>query len=363
MAALTSLSVSLLCVGLLLSVSAEQKIIPAEPGQDVTLTCRAPNNNPIIVVEWSRADLKPKYVLIYRDGHYGQHDQNPSFKNRVDLQDRQMKDGDVSLILRNVTTEDKGTYECRVKQEGTNQERGFKTISIILLEVVEPGKRTGGGEGGGEKGGGGAVGLIVGLIVLSLLLLLAVGGFLIYKRKPAWLNRYQPPAKPAAVEQKIITAKPGQDVTLTCRAPNNNLIIVVEWSRTDRGKEYVLIYRDDQLDLDGQHPSFKKRVDLQDRQMKDGDVSLILKDVTTADRGTYECRVVQEGTNQERELKTISIILLAVVEAGTEEGGEKEGGEKEGGEEEGGEKEGGEEEGGEKEGGEKEGGEEDVLLD
>uniref|UniRef100_A0A3Q4I919 Ig-like domain-containing protein n=1 Tax=Neolamprologus brichardi TaxID=32507 RepID=A0A3Q4I919_NEOBR len=82
-------------------------------GQSVTLTCRAPNSNiPITVVEWSRADLKEEYVLMYRDGHLYADGQHPSFKNRVDLQDRQMKDGDVSLILKDVTINDTGTYEC-----------------------------------------------------------------------------------------------------------------------------------------------------------------------------------------------------------------------------------------------------------
>uniref|UniRef100_A0A3Q4N9M5 Ig-like domain-containing protein n=1 Tax=Neolamprologus brichardi TaxID=32507 RepID=A0A3Q4N9M5_NEOBR len=93
-------------------------------------------------------------------------------------------------------------------------------------------------------------------------------------------------------DQKNITSKSGQSVTLPCRAPNKDIhIIVLEWSRADLGEEYVLVYRDEQFDPDYQHPSFKDRLDLQDRQMKDGDVSLILKDVTINDTGTYECRV------------------------------------------------------------------------
>uniref|UniRef100_A0A668RK13 Ig-like domain-containing protein n=1 Tax=Oreochromis aureus TaxID=47969 RepID=A0A668RK13_OREAU len=91
-------------------------------GQDVTLTCRAPNSNiPITVVEWSRADLKEEYVLMYRDGHLYADGQHPSFKNRVDLQDRQMKDGDVSLILKDVTINDTGTYECHVSAPQSHQ--------------------------------------------------------------------------------------------------------------------------------------------------------------------------------------------------------------------------------------------------
>uniref|UniRef100_A0A3P9DNG5 Ig-like domain-containing protein n=1 Tax=Maylandia zebra TaxID=106582 RepID=A0A3P9DNG5_9CICH len=97
-------------------------------------------------------------------------------------------------------------------------------------------------------------------------------------------------------KEKNITAESGQDVILTCRAPNNNNIRVVEWSRPDLGDEYVLSYRDEQFDPENQHPSFKNRVDLQDRQMKDGDMSLIVNNVTTTDSGTYECRVFMGET-------------------------------------------------------------------
>ncbi|CAI5660416.1 unnamed protein product [Oreochromis niloticus] len=123
----------LLILSLVLA-STDQKMITAESGQNVTLTCRAPNNN-ILVVKWSRADLKEEYVLLYRDEQFVPDDQHPSFKNRVDLQDRQMKDGDVSLILKNVTINDTGTYKCLVvHREGDN----LKPICIITLSVVDP---------------------------------------------------------------------------------------------------------------------------------------------------------------------------------------------------------------------------------
>ncbi|XP_026016801.1 CD226 antigen-like [Astatotilapia calliptera] len=224
-------------------VSADQKTITAESGQDVTLTCRAPNNN-IIVVKWSRADLGDEYVFVFRDGRCEPDDQHPSFKNRVDLQDRQMKDGDVSLILKNVTINDTGTYECGVFMKETRT-----LLKLLYLSVVDP------------------------------------------------------------PDQKTITAEFGQDVTLTCRAPNNN-IIILKWSRADLGDEYVLLYRDGHFNSHNQHPSFKNRVDLQDRQMKDGDVSLILKDVTINDAGTYECRFFMRETHS---WELISIIHLHVV--------------------------------------------------
>ncbi|XP_063325831.1 programmed cell death 1 ligand 1-like isoform X2 [Pelmatolapia mariae] len=144
-------------------VSADQKNITAECGQDVTLTSRAPNNNKIIVVEWSRADLESQHVLLYRHAQFDPEEQHPSFKNRVDLQDRQMKDGDVSLILKNAMINDTGTYECRVQR----QRESLSLITSVYLHVVPPGQS------------GWKVGLSVSAV---LLLLVAVVGFLIYRK-------------------------------------------------------------------------------------------------------------------------------------------------------------------------------------
>uniref|UniRef100_A0A668W214 Ig-like domain-containing protein n=1 Tax=Oreochromis aureus TaxID=47969 RepID=A0A668W214_OREAU len=117
----------------------------AESGKNVTLTCRALNTI-IGVVEWSRPDLNQTYVLLYRDGHFDSANQHPSFKNRVDLQDRQMKDGDVSLILKNVTINDTGTYECRVRGENKSKNKANlsgDSICIIYLSVDPPGEGNG----------------------------------------------------------------------------------------------------------------------------------------------------------------------------------------------------------------------------
>ncbi|CAI5660149.1 unnamed protein product [Oreochromis niloticus] len=172
-----SLCSTLLFVGLFVFVSAGQKNITAQSGQNATLTCRAPNNN-IIVVEWSRADRGDEYVLLYRDERFYPDQQHPSFKNRVDLKDRQMKDGDVSLILKDVTINDTGIYRCCIV-EGVRQ--SMTPISIIYLSVVDPPGQTGGDtEDGGKEDG--FVGLIVGLPVSSVLLVAAVVGYWIYQK-------------------------------------------------------------------------------------------------------------------------------------------------------------------------------------
>ncbi|KAL4008332.1 hypothetical protein ACER0C_002184 [Sarotherodon galilaeus] len=170
-------SISLL-VGVFVFVSADQKIIPAESGQkNVTLPCRAPNNNIIIVIEWSRADLGEKYVLLFRDKQLNPDQQHPSFKNRVDLRDRQMKDGDTSLILKNVMINDTGTYECRVVQGGAKRRKRAilddKPVSIIYLRVDPPGQTGGHGEPGYSRHFGviAASGFVLVLFVAVVLLI------------------------------------------------------------------------------------------------------------------------------------------------------------------------------------------------
>ncbi|CAI5672579.1 unnamed protein product [Oreochromis niloticus] len=349
-----SLCYNFLFFSVFVFVSAGQKTITAESGQDVTLTCRTPNNN-ITAVHWSRADLRDKYVLLYQDGQFDPDDQHPSFKNRVDLQDRQMKDGDVSLILKDVTINDAARYRCHVL---VNETESWKLVSIINLRV-SPGQKNITAESGQDvtltcrapNNNIKSVHWSRADLTDEYVLFYQKGQFVPDNQHPSFKNRVDlqdrqmkdgdvslilkdvmindtgtymcrvfigetrswknsiiiylhvvPPG------QKNITAESGQDVTLTCRTPYNN-IKSVEWSRDDLTSGFVYLYQDGHFVPDNQHPSFKNRVDLQDRQMKDGDVSLILKNVTINDTGTYECRVQRVGGP----MTLISITNLTVV--------------------------------------------------
>ncbi|MEQ2285822.1 hypothetical protein AMECASPLE_035836 [Ameca splendens] len=111
-------------------------------GRTVTLPCRAPNRvDPIKYLEWSRTDQKMAYIFLYRDQHVYSEFQDRAFKDRVDLLDKEMKEGEVSMLLKNATTADTGVYECRVVQAVTvRQKRAVMTFEpnmIIKLRVVE----------------------------------------------------------------------------------------------------------------------------------------------------------------------------------------------------------------------------------
>ncbi|XP_030580166.1 nectin-4-like [Archocentrus centrarchus] len=168
---------SLCCALLFVSVSAGQETITAESGQNIILPCRAPNNNQIRAVVWAKPDLEDEHVYLYRDGRFDPGEQNPVYKNRVDLQDRQMKDGDVSVIMKDVTVNDSGTYECRVIQ--IEASRSIKAPSIIIyLRVVAPL-----GPSGGTTEDGGSAGLIVAVSVCAVLLVAAVAAGLLKYRQ------------------------------------------------------------------------------------------------------------------------------------------------------------------------------------
>ena len=88
---------------------------------------------------WSRPDLNPEtdgYVFFFRENRLYEKYQHPSFRGRVQLIDREMKDGNVSVILKNVTINDTGTYECRVSVNS----KGLELMNTINLTVTDSGE-------------------------------------------------------------------------------------------------------------------------------------------------------------------------------------------------------------------------------
>ncbi|XP_026225259.1 uncharacterized protein LOC113168459 [Anabas testudineus] len=144
-------------------------------GDNVCLLCQGPRDAAITLLEWKKPELKTDdYVFFFRERRSYEKYQHPSYRGRVELKDPEMKDGDVSVILKNVNINDTGKYECCVGITRSS----LKVINSINL-TVEPGNNEGGGnknggdEGGGNKNGGeqrGRVGLIVVLSVFVLLL-------------------------------------------------------------------------------------------------------------------------------------------------------------------------------------------------
>ncbi|XP_033182549.1 G-protein coupled receptor GRL101-like [Anabas testudineus] len=234
-------------------LNCSQITITAEPGETVTLPCEQPHTM-IFNVKWIRPDLNqtnivfsptdPHYIFMDIEDDYNLEHQHESFKNRVQLKDSEMTDGDMSLILRNVTVNDTGTYECRVSGHRSRR------VSSQFIHIDS-----------------------------------------LYT---SWFIRIiHLDVRPLV--QINLTAEPGDTVTLPCRAlTHNTTVSTVKWIRPDLEPEDIFLYQDSWLVPEQQHPSYVDRVELKDHDMKDGDVSVILQDVTVKDTGTFECHVVQK---------------------------------------------------------------------
>ncbi|KAK2899441.1 hypothetical protein Q8A73_012570 [Channa argus] len=237
----TSASLCWILLSVCFSVSCEGLLITAEPGDTVTLPCQAPRNTNVQVVQWIRRDLNNPTVCFYRDGKC--ENSHPSFKGRVQLNRDRVKNGDVSLILKNVMISDSGAYECRVIQGESKRRK--RDVHLDDGDLIKP------------------------------IVYLTVGN-----------------------SGLLITAEPGDTVTLPCQAPRNTTVQVVEWIRRDLNNPTVCFYRDGKCE--NSHPSFKGRVQLNRDRVKNGDVSLTLKNVMISDSGAYECHVIQRESKRRK---------------------------------------------------------------
>ncbi|XP_039908019.1 nectin-4-like [Simochromis diagramma] len=158
------------------------EVITVKQGEDVTLECWGFADAPIELLEWSRPELKPDYVWYCREQRSYEKYQHPCYKGRVKLRDPDMKNGDVSVILKNVTFSDAGRYECLV---GTGRTRDKR--SSISVRVEQTTKDTSGGgnterenrDVGGnmerEKWRVGQIAAIVILVFVATTLILMIG--------------------------------------------------------------------------------------------------------------------------------------------------------------------------------------------
>ncbi|KAK2813485.1 hypothetical protein Q5P01_000814 [Channa striata] len=124
---------------------------------------------------------------------------------------------------------------------------------------------------------------------------------------------------PACKGQEVIEAKPGEDVTLPCECPRRAAITLLEWSRPELKKDgYVFFYRNNRPYDNYQHPSFVDRVELKNPSVEEGDVSVILKNASVNDTGTYECRIIlsNTGSSGKTTIELKKLITLKVSESG-----------------------------------------------
>ncbi|XP_038164102.1 V-set domain-containing T-cell activation inhibitor 1-like [Cyprinodon tularosa] len=116
------------------SVSAKGENKTAVIGDEVILPCSVEEFMPLEVMEWSRAGTHPEYVLIFKNQSSDVDIPVQRYEGRVELMDK--KKGNMSLVLKNVTAEDGGTYKCYVMREtGRRKRANLEAVNTVYLNV------------------------------------------------------------------------------------------------------------------------------------------------------------------------------------------------------------------------------------
>ncbi|XP_055369424.1 selection and upkeep of intraepithelial T-cells protein 5-like isoform X2 [Betta splendens] len=134
----SALLVCLLLMGL--SAAQSKLLVPSRPvvvppGSDVTLPCGLDSAVDVTAetLEWTRPDLSPRFVLVWRSGQEFVNIKNPAFAGRTALFADELKTGNLSLKLSSVAVADEGTYKCFVPDKS---EEAF--VELIVAVAASP---------------------------------------------------------------------------------------------------------------------------------------------------------------------------------------------------------------------------------
>ncbi|CAK6979711.1 junctional adhesion molecule B-like isoform X5 [Scomber scombrus] len=179
------------------------KNITARLGENVTVTCQALYDYPIVAIELNRPGLGDQYAFYYREGLVDPGNQHPSYENRVwlDICSNMTYCKNLSLILLIENSTYYGPYIFSVK---------------VKYPVKDP------------------------------------------QKEPICIVNLMPPRDPVPV--KNITARLGENVTVTCQALYDYPIVAIELNRPGLGDQYAFYYREGLVDPGNQHPSYENRV-------------------------------------------------------------------------------------------------------
>uniref|UniRef100_A0A3P9AVA7 Ig-like domain-containing protein n=1 Tax=Maylandia zebra TaxID=106582 RepID=A0A3P9AVA7_9CICH len=105
-----------------------------EPAEDVTAE----------ILEWTRSDLNPRFVHVWRSGQDLVNTRNPSYRGRASLFINELKRGNISLKLSKVKLSDEGTYECSIP---LMEKKSFVKLVVgksLLISLSGTGENRGG---------------------------------------------------------------------------------------------------------------------------------------------------------------------------------------------------------------------------
>uniref|UniRef100_A0A668SN07 Ig-like domain-containing protein n=1 Tax=Oreochromis aureus TaxID=47969 RepID=A0A668SN07_OREAU len=111
--------------------------IIATAGKDITLPCHlVPGENvAAMTLEWTRPELDPRFVFLWRAGQDLINMKNPSYIGRSSLFTDELKHGNTSLKLCKVKPADEGRYRCYIPDK---DEEAFIHLVVASGAVSSP---------------------------------------------------------------------------------------------------------------------------------------------------------------------------------------------------------------------------------
>ncbi|KAL7376017.1 hypothetical protein ABVT39_028030 [Epinephelus coioides] len=122
------------CRGQSQLIGSSQPIV-ATVGDDIILPCHLEPAVDIaaMTLEWTRSDLDPEFVFVWRAGLDLVHTKHPSYKGRTSLFSDELKRGNISLKLSDVRPSDAGRYRCFIPDM-----RKGSFIELVVGAVSSP---------------------------------------------------------------------------------------------------------------------------------------------------------------------------------------------------------------------------------
>ncbi|XP_059210313.1 uncharacterized protein LOC131989135 [Centropristis striata] len=122
------------CRGQVQLIGSRQPIV-GPVGEDVILPCHLQPAVDVatVTLEWTRSDLKPRFVHVWRAGQDLQNVKNPSYRGRTSLFVNELKKGNISLKLSKVKPSDAGRYRCFIPDMNINA-----VVELVVGAVSSP---------------------------------------------------------------------------------------------------------------------------------------------------------------------------------------------------------------------------------
>ncbi|XP_055085209.1 butyrophilin-like protein 2 [Periophthalmus magnuspinnatus] len=117
--------------------------IVARIGDDVILPCffQPPRDAEALTLEWTRPDLQPRFVFVWRSYEELKDLKHSQFDGRAFLFQDELKHGNISLKLTNVKPKDSGVYRCFIpaleKETSVKLIVGSSSPVVVSVAVVD----------------------------------------------------------------------------------------------------------------------------------------------------------------------------------------------------------------------------------